>query len=207
MKLLVRIGCAAAVLIALGGISGCAKIEEPAAPEADAAQIQPIKGTDLNRVVLTPEALENLGVQTQPAREDTAAALAAAARVRAANAAVSSARSTTPSGRTRAARAISAQAIARAVERRQRAADHAARLAADVAAQTIVPLSAVIYDPEGEAWVYTSTAARTFTRTGVVIDHATADYAYLSSGPKAGSAVVTVGASELLGAEYGVGGE
>jgi hypothetical protein len=41
----------------------------------------------------------------------------------------------------------------------------------------------------------------------VVIDQTTAEDAYLSSGPPVGAAVVTVGASELLGAEYGVGGE
>ena len=74
-------------------------------------------------------------------------------------------------------------------------------------ALTSVPMTAIIYDPSGVPWVYTSPAARTYVRAQVVIERTTSDTAYLSSGPPVGTAVVTVGASELLGSEYGVGGE
>jgi hypothetical protein len=71
----------------------------------------------------------------------------------------------------------------------------------------IVPFSALLYDPNGAAWVYTSPAPRTFVRTPVVVDRIDDDTAYLKKGPKTGLKVVTVGASELYGTEYGVGGE
>jgi hypothetical protein len=74
-------------------------------------------------------------------------------------------------------------------------------------AMTIVPTTAIVYDPVGACWVYTSPKARTFVRAQIVIDHASGAAAYLSSGPPVGTVVVTTGASELLGAEYGVGGE
>jgi hypothetical protein len=73
--------------------------------------------------------------------------------------------------------------------------------------RTIVALTAVVYDPEGTPWVYTTPSALTFVRARIVIDRTTVSSAYLTSGPPVGTAVVTVGASELLGTEYGVGGE
>jgi hypothetical protein len=70
-----------------------------------------------------------------------------------------------------------------------------------------IPFNAVIYDPNGKSWTYTSPAARTFVRSAITIDHIDGDTAVLSAGPPAGTAVVTAGAPELLGAEYGVGEE
>jgi hypothetical protein len=70
-----------------------------------------------------------------------------------------------------------------------------------------IPMSAVVYDPQGSSWAYTIPAHLTFQRMPVAIDHITAGIAYLTTGPPVGTAVVTVGAPELLGAEYGVGGE
>ena len=78
---------------------------------------------------------------------------------------------------------------------------------AATAEMTAVPTTAVIYDPKGAAWVYTTSAARTYVRAPIVIDHITDGLTYLRSGPPVGTQVVTVGASELMGAEYGVGGE
>ena len=72
---------------------------------------------------------------------------------------------------------------------------------------TTVPITAVIYDPAGASWVYTNPALRTFVRASVAIERTDATSAILTSGPPVGTAVVTVGASELIGAEYGVGGE
>ena len=72
---------------------------------------------------------------------------------------------------------------------------------------SVIPLSAVVYDPQGSSWAYTNPAHLTFQRVPVAIDHITAGIAYFTTGPPAGTALVTVGAPELLGAEYGVGGE
>ena len=72
---------------------------------------------------------------------------------------------------------------------------------------TVIPLAAVIYDPQGRSWTYTIAAPRTFVRRAIVIDRIDGDEAFLRSGPPVGTPVVTVGAPELLGAEYGVGEE
>jgi hypothetical protein len=69
----------------------------------------------------------------------------------------------------------------------------------------VVPYSAVLYDVHGDAWVYTSAEALTYTRQKVVLDYIDGDMAYLTEGPPAGTSVVTVGVSELFGAESGVG--
>ncbi|HLZ38593.1 MAG TPA: hypothetical protein VKP64_12735 [Mycobacteriales bacterium] len=75
------------------------------------------------------------------------------------------------------------------------------------AGSTVIPLAAVLYDPEGKTWIYTSPTPRTFVRARVTIDHASGTLAHLREGPPPGTPVVTVGAAELFGAEYGVGGE
>jgi hypothetical protein len=72
---------------------------------------------------------------------------------------------------------------------------------------TAVPQRALVYDPEGRSWVYTNPEPMTFVRASVVLDHVDADLAVLKDGPPLGTAVVTTGAPELLGAEYGVGEE
>jgi hypothetical protein len=69
-----------------------------------------------------------------------------------------------------------------------------------------VPLSALVYDRTGATWVYTSTEPRTYVRQQVSVIRVEGDLAVLSSGPAPGTAVTTVGAAELLGAEYGVEG-
>lgn len=70
-----------------------------------------------------------------------------------------------------------------------------------------IPFGAVIYDPSGSAWTYTTTGPRSFVRSPITIDRIDGDTALLKAGPAAGTPVVTVGAPELLGAEYGVGEE
>jgi hypothetical protein len=71
----------------------------------------------------------------------------------------------------------------------------------------MVPVPALVYDPEGSSWVYTNPAPLTYIRAAVVVDHVEGDNAILRTGPPLGTAVVSVGAQELLGAEYGVGEE
>jgi hypothetical protein len=71
--------------------------------------------------------------------------------------------------------------------------------------QRAVPYAAVIYDPHGKTWVYTSPQSRTFVRQPIEVDFVQEDVAYLSDGPPAGTEVATVGAAELYGTEFKVG--
>jgi hypothetical protein len=71
--------------------------------------------------------------------------------------------------------------------------------------ETVIPYSAVIYDPEGDAWTYTSPEPLVFVRERIVVDRIVGNSALLDDGPATGTTVVTVGASELWGTEYEVG--
>lgn len=70
--------------------------------------------------------------------------------------------------------------------------------------ELVVPYSAVIYDTEGNTWVYTNPAPLTFVRAPVVIDRIEGDQAFLSQPLKSGDPIVTVGVIEIYGAETGV---
>jgi ABC-type oligopeptide transport system substrate-binding subunit len=70
---------------------------------------------------------------------------------------------------------------------------------------TAVPYAAVVYDPNGDTWVYTSPKDRTFVREPITVTNISAEEAFLSSGPEVGTEVVTVGTAELYGAEQGIG--
>ena len=81
----------------------------------------------------------------------------------------------------------------------------AVRRGTAVGPRVAVPHSAVIYNAEGEPWVYVSSAPDTFMRKRVAIDFMDADHIFLATGLTAGEDVVTVGVPELQGAEFGVG--
>jgi hypothetical protein len=68
-----------------------------------------------------------------------------------------------------------------------------------------IPYSAVLYDPNGNTWTYTSPDSLVFVRHPISVEYIEGDVAVLSSGPPAGMSVVTVGAAELFGTEFGVG--
>ncbi len=70
---------------------------------------------------------------------------------------------------------------------------------------TVIPSGAVIVDPTGGFWVYTSPEPLAFVRAPVEIDHEADGLAYLVDGPAVGTTVVTLGAAELYGAEGGIG--
>ena len=70
---------------------------------------------------------------------------------------------------------------------------------------TVVPHTALIYDGQGVPWVYTVTARLTFLRAKVGVDRVVGDRALLSSGLSPGTEVVTVGATQVYGAELGIG--
>lgn len=72
-------------------------------------------------------------------------------------------------------------------------------------ATTAVPWSAVVFDFDGGAWVYAATAAHTFVRQRVAVGFVSGAFAALTRGPSEGTAVVTVGAAELFGTEFGAG--
>jgi hypothetical protein len=68
-----------------------------------------------------------------------------------------------------------------------------------------VPYSALIYDPQGRTWVYTSSEPRTFVRQEVIVDFIDGDLAVLTDGPPLGTVVASVGVAELYGTEFEVG--
>ncbi|MBI4790324.1 MAG: hypothetical protein HY782_25100 [Chloroflexi bacterium] len=68
-----------------------------------------------------------------------------------------------------------------------------------------VPFSAVVYDKDGNAWTYTNPESLVYIRAPINVDYFEGDLAILTEGPAAGTMIVTVGASELYGAEVGVG--
>ena len=74
-------------------------------------------------------------------------------------------------------------------------------------AQEVIPYSAVVYDTDGSTWTYVHIAARTYERKPITVTEIDGETALLSAGPATGTAVVTVGAAELLGTEYGISGE
>ena len=71
---------------------------------------------------------------------------------------------------------------------------------------TAVPYAALIYDGQGVTWVYTNAKPLTFLRAKVVVDRVEGDVVLLSDGVLPGTAVVTVGATEVYGAELGIEG-
>jgi hypothetical protein len=70
--------------------------------------------------------------------------------------------------------------------------------------KAIVPVAAVVYDPGGSTYVFTSPGALKYTEVPITVDHITGNSVYLRTGPRPGTAVVTVGAEELFGVQTGV---
>jgi hypothetical protein len=68
----------------------------------------------------------------------------------------------------------------------------------------VVPYAALIYDPEGKAYVYVTSKPLSYLREEVVVDRVEGNRVFLSDGPKAGAKVVTVGAAEVYGTELEV---
>jgi len=84
-----------------------------------------------------------------------------------------------------------------AVELRRRVDEHA----------LVVPWSSVVQDALGGQWVYVSAAPATYVRARVFVERVEGDLAVLdaSSAVDEGAQVVTAGAAELFGIEFGVG--
>ena len=136
---LLRLVAVGLVLIVAGmSLSAC---ETPAEEEGgeEAAAVEPIKGTDVNRVTLTKEAAETLGIETATIRR--------------------------------------------------------------VGGRQVVPDAAVVYDPAGGTFTYSSPKPLTYVRHDITVDHIDGTKAVLKKGPPVGSAVVIVGSAELSGLE------
>jgi hypothetical protein len=80
-------------------------------------------------------------------------------------------------------------------------------VAGRTASSLVVPYAAVIYDADGTAWAYAEIAPRVFVRKPITVVAVQGQRAVLSKGPADGTAVVTVGAPLLLGAEAQIAGE
>jgi hypothetical protein len=72
------------------------------------------------------------------------------------------------------------------------------------ARRMVMPFDAVVYDAEGHTFAFTSPRPLVYVRRPVRIARIDGARAVLAKGPPAGTPVVTVGAAELLGVEYGV---
>jgi hypothetical protein len=65
----------------------------------------------------------------------------------------------------------------------------------------VVPNDAVYIDSHGDFWVFSNPEPLEFVRTPIQIVRESSTEAFLSYGPRVGTAVVTVGVPELYGAE------
>jgi hypothetical protein len=80
-----------------------------------------------------------------------------------------------------------------------------AQVARSASQRKVVPYAAVLYDAQGDTWVYTSPEPQVFVRHRISVDYIDGDQAVLSEGPPLGTAVVMVGAVELFGTEFEIG--
>ena len=65
----------------------------------------------------------------------------------------------------------------------------------------VMPYGALMYDTKGETWAFTNPEPLVFIRHKVAVESIDGDRVILTEGPPAGTAVVTVGAAELMGVE------
>ncbi|MBE8516225.1 hypothetical protein ILP97_01620 [Amycolatopsis sp. H6(2020)] len=69
----------------------------------------------------------------------------------------------------------------------------------------VVSYAALLYDANGDTYVYGTSAPLVFKRVKLVVDTISGNRVVLADGPAAGATVVTVGAVELFGAESEIG--
>ena len=75
-------------------------------------------------------------------------------------------------------------------------------------AEVSLDQAALVFDKAGKPWVFTVIGPLTYVRAPVSIEEVQEDnLMILSSGPPAGTEVVTVGAIELWGTELGIAGQ
>ena len=69
----------------------------------------------------------------------------------------------------------------------------------------VVPEAALLYDIHGDAWVYEDLGAHAYARRRVQVARHSGNRAVIARGLNAGQKVVTAGAAELFGTEFGAG--
>jgi RND family efflux transporter MFP subunit len=69
----------------------------------------------------------------------------------------------------------------------------------------VVPKAALLHDAYGGTWVYVAREPLVYSRQRVVVTDVSGPFAVLSQGPAEGMRVVTDGAAELFGVEFGAG--
>ena len=69
----------------------------------------------------------------------------------------------------------------------------------------IIPWSAILYDTNGGNWVYVKVSPQVYSRRRVEVSHIVGEFAVLTRGVRTGEEVVTAGAVEIFGTEFGVG--
>ncbi|MCG8603974.1 hypothetical protein MJD09_03115, partial [bacterium] len=79
------------------------------------------------------------------------------------------------------------------------------RMLRSASAVKVVPYSSLIYDPQGQTWIYTNPQSRTFIRHKVEVDYIEGDLVVLKDGPPVGTKVASVAVAEIYGTEFEVG--
>ncbi|HKH61348.1 MAG TPA: efflux RND transporter periplasmic adaptor subunit [Flavitalea sp.] len=74
-----------------------------------------------------------------------------------------------------------------------------------VQAALVIPYSAILYDIHGGTWIYENNGPGVYVRRRVELQRVEGSVAVLNRGPKAGSKIVTAGAAEIFGTEFGGG--
>ena len=69
----------------------------------------------------------------------------------------------------------------------------------------VIPWAAVLFDIYGGGWVYEEVGPQTFVRRRVEVEFVSGADAVLANGPEPGTKLVTDGATELFGTEFGFG--
>lgn len=69
----------------------------------------------------------------------------------------------------------------------------------------VIPFNAVLHDIHGGQWVYVKTGEHSYTRNRIQVARLAGADAVLSSGPAAGTQIVTDGSAELFGTEFMTG--
>lgn len=69
----------------------------------------------------------------------------------------------------------------------------------------VVPYSSLIYDINGDTWVYINSAPLTFHREAIIVDFIEGDMVVILDGPPVGTEVAIQGVAQLYGVDTGVG--
>ena len=71
--------------------------------------------------------------------------------------------------------------------------------------QLTLPYKTLLYDPNGKEWAYVSESDTTFKRVALKVSNIDGDTVVYTEGPQPPQQVVTWGAAELFGIEFGIG--